>query len=467
MVEQRKKKRAIAMAGGGPAAGFHIGALKAFEKHGISFDVWSLSCIGAWVGIYYHQSKGPGKADATYEFFEQHCFRDTTSYRGFPVNKAFAPNLQAFADGWLKHATNPRTYLDAFFSTGNEWGDVYAGWQRFLTNPRLWTRAGDLNVHVLNNIMAVHPFTRFLTSLIYTSGVNGLSNIYYPDSSLLDGLRIANLDLVADKDVGRMDRAALESLAHASLGRGFEPEREAVPEIYHNAWRFGTTNRGDGSGALELFNNKWLKYRHRTPKRDYLPISHASLCACSALPYIEQTVAIPNDGNSEYSEGALVDTVSFRNLLEDHPDLDEIWVCRIVDYRQIRRPMNLHDSLGNLCQQFAAEVGENDVRIFQSHLRKSAGRIPRIVEIPLEMAADDNQDSADSKGDDGKGRKEINYRWDRDNLANSFKAGQRAVNRLMAQDSSLKKATTTSPPWPKPPVPIDAEGPARRRRVAA
>src|SRR5262249_48149369 len=53
--QARPKKRALCLAGGGPAAGFHIGALAAFEACGLTFDVWSLSCIGAWVGIYYNQ----------------------------------------------------------------------------------------------------------------------------------------------------------------------------------------------------------------------------------------------------------------------------------------------------------------------------------------------------------------------------------------------------------------------------
>ncbi len=44
-------KRAIALAGGGPAAALHIGALEYLNEHGIKFDqpddVWALSCIGA------------------------------------------------------------------------------------------------------------------------------------------------------------------------------------------------------------------------------------------------------------------------------------------------------------------------------------------------------------------------------------------------------------------------------------
>ena len=51
-------RRAITLGGGGPAAGLHIGVLEAFANADplITFDVWSLSCIGAWVGIVYNQS---------------------------------------------------------------------------------------------------------------------------------------------------------------------------------------------------------------------------------------------------------------------------------------------------------------------------------------------------------------------------------------------------------------------------
>jgi predicted acylesterase/phospholipase RssA len=57
----KKKKRAIALAGGGPAAGLHIGALAALEEARIEFDVFALSCIGAWVGIVYN-TRSPGSA---------------------------------------------------------------------------------------------------------------------------------------------------------------------------------------------------------------------------------------------------------------------------------------------------------------------------------------------------------------------------------------------------------------------
>ena len=80
---------------------------------------------------------------------------------------------------------------------------------------------------------------------------------------------------------------------------------------------------------LELFYNKPIKSRR------YGEISAASLCAFSALPFIEEPVTI---GDDIYCEGALIDTVNFKNLLEDHFDLDEISISRIVDATQIHPP---------------------------------------------------------------------------------------------------------------------------------
>ena len=61
--------------------------------------------------------------------------------------------------------------------------------------------------------------------------------------------------------------------------------------------------------------------------------------------------------------------MNFESLLEEHQDLEEIWVCRIVDSKQIRKPENLDDGLANLCQLFAATVGEDDVKLFKYHVR--------------------------------------------------------------------------------------------------
>ena len=97
-------KRAITLGGGGPAAGLHIGVLEALAAAGITFDVWALSCIGAWVGIVYNQFgdevenkkiEDKDRAELTYQFFKNGVFRDDESYERFPINTVFGPDWRS------------------------------------------------------------------------------------------------------------------------------------------------------------------------------------------------------------------------------------------------------------------------------------------------------------------------------------------------------------------------------------
>jgi len=89
-----RPKRAICLAGGGPAAGLHIGVLEGLKERGITFDdensVWALSCIGAWVGIVYNQAKKGEGLSAINKFFRD-VFRDDESFRSFQRTRFFLP----------------------------------------------------------------------------------------------------------------------------------------------------------------------------------------------------------------------------------------------------------------------------------------------------------------------------------------------------------------------------------------
>jgi predicted acylesterase/phospholipase RssA len=312
-------KRAIALGGGGPAAGLHLGVLRRLTEK-MRFDVWALSCIGAWVGIVYNQCDEGMEIKQTREFFHDHVFRDDVSYQRFPINNVFAPDWSANVGALTAFLGNPATYRDLFLPPRNIAESIQQTIS-FMTDPRVWTE-GDFNQWTLNNVMAVNPLIRFLTSMMYLSNVTGLSRIYYSGSNFLKAI----------------DFDKLKTKPHTS--------------IFHNAWNL-TKQR------LELFYNKPIDGRH------YGEISAASLCACSALPFIEEPVTI---GEYIYCEGALIDTVNFKNLLEDHFDLDEIWISRIVDATQIHPPQNLDNALSNLCQLFAATVGEDDIKLFYYHV---------------------------------------------------------------------------------------------------
>jgi predicted acylesterase/phospholipase RssA len=315
-------KRAIALGGGGPAAGLHIGVLKYLEGQGIKFDVWALSCIGAWVGIVHNLWERGDRSDQTFEFFKNNVFRSDESYKGFPVNSVFGPDWKANTEAMWKFLWSPDSYKNSLVSPDELMESMRRTWA-FWTGGAKFSQ-GDFNHWMLNDVLAVNPLTRFSTSMMYLSDMNGLSKIYYPDSSFLKSIKFDNL-----------------------------PKLENF--IYHNAWNLSDKK-------LELFYNKSVD---RADGKKYDEISATSLCACSALPFIESTVQLDK---KTYCEGALIDTVNFKDLLENHFDLKEIWINRIVDADQVRRPRDLHDALGNLCELFAATVGEDDVKLFKYHV---------------------------------------------------------------------------------------------------
>ena len=164
---------------------------------------------------------------------------------------------------------------------------------------------------------------------------------------------------------------------------------------------------------LELFCNK---------ADGRLPIISAqSLCACSALPFLEDTVEI--DGKT-YCEGALVDTVGLSDLLTNHPDLDEVWISRILDTGQIHEPQNLTEALSNLIMLFAAKMSEDQVELFKMRLAEEGRRV-RVVEIPVSV--------------------DIDHSWTHGNLERATVAGYEAAGRAIAEYRSRRAEEQVAP----------------------
>jgi predicted acylesterase/phospholipase RssA len=384
-------KRAITLAGGGPAAGLHIGVLERLHEAGIKFDnrddVWALSCIGAWVGLIYNQCDPGKEVDQTYNFFRDGVFRDDDSYSRFPVNSVFGTDNFANMKAMMEFWTDPQNK--------NLWlpGEIMKAAQesiKFVSEPSLWNE-GDFNRFVLNSVLAPNPFVRCWMSMMYLSKISGLSRIYWPESSFMRAIKFSRL------------------------------YDEGKPFIFHNAWNITKQK-------LALFSNRpSLKPKSTKPKpqlqEPYQRITSASLCACSALPYIEETVEI---GGDIYCEGALVDTVNFERLLEDHPDLDEVWISRIVDAKQVHPPRNIAEALGNLCMLFAATVGEDDVKLFRYHVKydKDVKWHGKIIEIRVPNA--------------------VNFEWTHSNLDRGREAGYRAAGRALEDYKPDKPKAHTS-----------------------
>jgi len=361
-------KRAICLAGGGPAVGLSLGTLKRLhEEPGMNFDVWSLACIGAWLGIVWNQAEPGAEYQTSLDFFRG-IFRPDDVYDRFPIAAAFAPDYQDSFRNMVEFVMDPASYHNLVVPTAIQeaWADIL----RFAGDPSQWSQA-NFNALVLNQVMAVNPFSRFVTSLMYKSKTRGLSRIYYPDSAFLQQIAFPRL---------------------------YEPGR---PVLYHNAYNL-TDDR------LELFSNK---------DKQYQKISAETLCACSALPYIEEPVSF---GGKLYCEGATVDTVNFEDLMRNHPDLDEVWVSRILDIKQVRKPENLYDALNNLVMLFAATTSEDDVKLFKYHVAKTHPNL-KVIEIPVAF--------------------NINYDWSYSNLDRSIAEGYDAADHVLAAYAQGKTLT--------------------------
>ncbi len=378
-------KRAITLAGGGPAAGLHIGVLERLREEGIKFDsqddVWALSCIGAWVGLVYNQCDPGKEVEQTYKFFRDGVFRDDASYSRFPVNTVFGTdnvaNMKAMMGFWMDPQNKNLWLPDQIIKAARD--SI-----KFMSDRSFWNE-GDFNRFVLNSVLAPNPFVRYWMSLMYLSSISGLSRIYYPESSFMQAIKF---DRLYDK---------------------------GKPFIFHNAWNITKQK-------LALFSNQpSFKPKSKKPKphlhEPYQGITSASLCACSALPYIEQTVEIDGD---IYCEGALIDTVNFERLLEDHPDLDEVWISRIVDAKQVHPPRNIAEALGNLCMLCAATVGEDDVKLFRYHVKydKDVKWHGKIIEIRVPN--------------------DVNFEWTHSNLDRGRKAGYLAASQALEKYNADK-----------------------------
>jgi|tagenome__1003787_1003787.scaffolds.fasta_scaffold20869141_1 predicted acylesterase/phospholipase RssA len=396
-------KRAITLGGGGPAAGLHIGVLEALAAAEIEFDIWALSCIGAWVGIVYNQFGDPDdpndknkriqnkdRAELTYQFFKNGVFRDDEGYEHFPINKVFGTDWRSNTKALNKFIANPDNYEDFAWDPYRMMDSFQESMSLFFDHMPSRDKKfkkldeGDVNGWILNQALAPNPFVRYLTSMMYLSDVTGLAKINYPDSEFMKSINFANL----------FEKRATEK----------------KPLIFHNAWNLDKRE-------LALFSNKRMNDKAYQGK-----ISATTMCACSALPYIEQTV---NIGGDTYCEGALVDTVNFHSLIEEHGDtLDEIWVSRIVDSQQVRKPKNLHDSLANLCELFAATVGEDDVKLFKYHLKEEQKWKGTVIEIHVPA--------------------HIDFKWNHENLNKGRDLGRSAAQDAIAAHKAAGGSKTAA-----------------------
>jgi hypothetical protein len=414
-------KRAIALAGGGPAAALHLGALEYLNEQGIKFDdkndIWALSCIGAWVGIIYNQCDKGHEPEQTKKFFRDKVYRDDLSYSRYPINAVFGPDIVALTRAAVEFMADIESYQNLVLP--GKMLDFVRQAFAFSVEPRRWNQ-GDLSKLALE-FNAAHPAMRFLTSFMYLSNLTGLSKMHYKNSTFLNSInfdRISedgkpfifhNAFNLATKKIELFANRKTSKLKFDAITPMVGSPGVSVVEVFRRACANPPQSEVEIARDLQISLDQVkdaLDYAARHEK--YQPITAQTLCACSALPYIEETVRF--DDGTEYCEGALVDTINFQDLVEDHANIDQIWVSKIVDFKQIDAPKNVCDALGNLCMLFAATVGDDDTRLFKYHAIFDQKDYPWLGEV-IEL---------DFGG-------HTNFDWDYDNFDKGVEAGRKAA----------------------------------------
>ena len=113
-------KRAIAIGGGGPAVGLGLGVLKTLEEADIGFQVWSLSCIGAWLGAAYNSAPAGESGYSAARAAFSTVVRPDAVARHFPTPPPFAPDFGAMGRHMAEHLVAPTTWQDLFLP--RQWG---------------------------------------------------------------------------------------------------------------------------------------------------------------------------------------------------------------------------------------------------------------------------------------------------------------------------------------------------------
>jgi predicted acylesterase/phospholipase RssA len=354
MAGKKRKKRALVLSGGGPVVGIEIGALRAFEENGIDFDIYSCACVGSWVGCLYNSL--PEKSDRLRQvehFFRDKIFIPDDIYESFPIAyKVFRMDYLHDTQKLMEKLFEASTYQHLFLP--DRIAEYASRWMR---HPPATL---DDYFYFLTEGLALNPVVRFGAELQYKIKKSGVAGLISSENFV-------------DK--------------YIDFDQLFK--REKV--VYLNAYNLS-------KHRMEIFiNRKGHRYDDIT--------ADALMAGSSVLHYTENRTI---DGKSDkYCEGAVIDTVNLDHLLTDHPDLDEIWVIKIADYKAVKPPKNLIEAaLLGVMLPFDT-ISDDDIDLFshrlQEHNRTQARKVRFINAL---MAYQD-----------------VNYHWNHSNLDEGIRVG--------------------------------------------
>lgn len=358
MNTNKAKKRAIALSGGGPVVGLEIGALRAFEENDINFDIYSCACVGSWVGCLYNSlPKESDRIKIMECFFRDEIFIPDDIYESFPIDyKVFRMN---YLNDYLKVVEklfDYNTYKYLFLPQR-----IFEFGCALIQNPP--TEMDDYFYRISEGI-ALNPMVRFMAQLQYKVGKSGVAGLISSNKFV-------------DKFID------------------FEQLNKSDTLVYLNAY--------------DLSEKKLKTFINRTHHTFNDIDADALMAGSSVLHYTENRTI---DGEKfKYCEGAVIDTVNLDVLLDEHQDLDEIWVVKIADYNEVRPPENLIESeLISVMLPFDT-ISNDDIKLFtyrlEEHNRKNNKNI-RLINVDMEYG-------------------NVNYHWNHSNLQQGIETGYKGA----------------------------------------
>jgi predicted acylesterase/phospholipase RssA len=372
-----KKKRALALSGGGPPVGLQVGALKALDKHGIDFDVFTTDCIGSWTACIYNSHRKRTRIKKMKEFYEA-CFVPDDIFDGFsvPTNIFVVDYFQDLMAYWEK-LFDFETYQGLWLPERiNEF-------MLDCLNPLKFPRNSVDLSQIFTRAMSLNPFSRLMFKLYYQNRKTGRSWLLGPGN-------------YGDDFVSRYI--------------DFEKLMAMESMIYFNA--FNLSKR-----RINLFVN-----RKDHPK--YKSISLKALKANSSiLGYLENWDI---DGD-QFCEGAVIDTVNFRDLLANHSDLNEVWVVNILDYKEVHPPLNQLEADLLAVELPMTTIAQSDIKLFSFYLQE-AGLYDKIKLIKINLSC-----------------KDLNFFWRQSTLEKGIRIGYEGA--LTTIQAYLNESGTQAEPY--------------------
>lgn len=179
-----------------------------------------------------------------------------------------------------------------------------------------------------------------------------------------------------------------------------------------------------------FYVNAYNLSTHQMANWDQHEVDPLHLQAALSFPFIYPPTQI---GKEFFIEGAVIDSMNFKDLLKNHPDLEEIVIFDILGAeRLLRAPRDLYDAWVMSIITPLVEISRDDIKIFEDRYKGDIclHKVPLLEGIPSEALP------------------EV-FDWSRSNLNRLYEIGHTQAHAWASEH--LAHLSKTGKPSPRPP----------------